>query len=78
MHVRLPSSLSTSRREDVIRWPHAHRSQLRRQRPFWLTRISGGGNHYRMDIITADDAKGTVVNGLKFFAPGRASSFDYA
>lgn len=38
----------------------------------------GGGDHYRMDIMAADDAKGAVANGLKLLAPGRDSSFDYA
>ena len=78
LHVRLPKRVSTSDRRIVIDWIRSYRDEVRQQHPYWLTTFRSTDREYTLDMLPANDAKGTINNALRIGQELQRRGFNHA
>ena len=78
LQVLLPKRVPTDDRRIVLEWIRSYRDEVRQQHPYWLTTFRSTDREYTLDMLPANDAKGTINNALRIGQELQRRGFNHA
>ena len=78
IHVRFPRRVSPRDRQKVLEWLYHYRSEVRRQNPYWLAKLTDTQQELTLDFVSADGPRESLANALRLGHEGGYGGIDYA